>query len=136
MKPDRFTEEQVIGDLKEHELGAKTVDPKLRDRLLALARERRRFGYRRLLIFLRPEGFVLNHKPQANFPHLPRGLAARLQHRAAPFAHRLADAGRPCRPVLAATGPRRCARRWLRALARCRPPVYDVDSRQTPAPTG
>ena len=53
MKPDRFTEEQVIGDLKEHELDAKTVDPKLRDRLLALARERRRFGYRRLLIFLR-----------------------------------------------------------------------------------
>ena len=98
------------------------VDPKLRDWLLALARERRRFGYRRLLIFLRREGFVLNHKPQANFPHLPRGLAARLQHRAAPFAHRLADAGRPCRPVLAATGPRRCARRWLRALARCRPP--------------
>lgn len=38
------------------------VDPKLRDRLLALARERRRFGYRRLLIFLRREGFVLNHK--------------------------------------------------------------------------
>lgn len=112
MKPDRFTEEQVIGDLKEHELDAKTVDPKLRDQLLALARERRRFGYRRLLIFLRREGFVLNHKPQANLPHLPRGLAARLQHRAAPFAHRPADAGRPCRPV------------------------YDVDSRQTPAPTG
>ncbi len=25
MKPDRFTEEQVIGDLKEHEPGAKTA---------------------------------------------------------------------------------------------------------------
>ena len=37
-------------------------DPKLRERLLALARERRRFGYRRLLIFLRLEGFVVNHK--------------------------------------------------------------------------
>jgi putative transposase len=37
-------------------------DPKLRDRLVALARERRRFGYRRLLIFLRREGFVVNHK--------------------------------------------------------------------------
>lgn len=37
-------------------------DPKLRERLLALARERRRFGYRRLLIFLRREGFVVNHK--------------------------------------------------------------------------
>src|SRR5246127_862184 len=28
----------------------------------ALARGRRRFGYRRLLIFLRREGFVINHK--------------------------------------------------------------------------
>ena len=28
----------------------------------ALAKERRRFGYRRLLIFLRREGFVVNHK--------------------------------------------------------------------------
>jgi putative transposase len=37
-------------------------DPSLRERLLALARERRRFGYRRLLIFLRREGFVVNHK--------------------------------------------------------------------------
>jgi len=37
-------------------------DPKLRERLKALAHERRRFGYRRLLIFLRREGFVLNHK--------------------------------------------------------------------------
>ena len=32
-------------------------DPALRERLRALARERRRFGYRRLLIFLRREGF-------------------------------------------------------------------------------
>jgi putative transposase len=37
-------------------------DPKLRERLVGLARERRRFGYRRLLIFLRREGFVVNHK--------------------------------------------------------------------------
>jgi putative transposase len=37
-------------------------DPKLRERLVTLARERRRFGYRRLLIFLRREGFVVNHK--------------------------------------------------------------------------
>jgi putative transposase len=37
-------------------------DPKLRERLMALARERRHFGYRRLLIFLRREGFVVNHK--------------------------------------------------------------------------
>ena len=37
-------------------------DRKLRERLVTLARERRRFGYRRLLIFLRREGFVVNHK--------------------------------------------------------------------------
>ena len=37
-------------------------DPRLRERLRALAHERRRFGYRRLLIFLRREGFVVNHK--------------------------------------------------------------------------
>jgi hypothetical protein len=34
-------------------------DPALRERLRALARERRRFGYRRLLIFLRREGFIV-----------------------------------------------------------------------------
>lgn len=37
-------------------------DAALRERLRALAHERRRFGYRRLLIFLRREGFVVNHK--------------------------------------------------------------------------
>ena len=37
-------------------------DSKLRERLRALAHERRQFGYRRLLIFLRREGFVVNHK--------------------------------------------------------------------------
>ena len=37
-------------------------DPLLRERLVALAKERRRFGYRRLLIFLRREGLVVNHK--------------------------------------------------------------------------
>jgi putative transposase len=37
-------------------------DPQLRERLRALAHERRRFGYRRLMIFLRREGFVVNHK--------------------------------------------------------------------------
>jgi putative transposase len=37
-------------------------DATLRERLRTLARERRRFGYRRLLIFLRREGFGVNHK--------------------------------------------------------------------------
>jgi len=37
-------------------------DAELRVRLRALAHVRRRFGYRRLLIFLRREGFMVNHK--------------------------------------------------------------------------
>ena len=37
-------------------------DPKLRERLRALARERRRFGYRRLHVLLRREGYIVNHK--------------------------------------------------------------------------
>ena len=37
-------------------------DGQLRERLKALAHERRRFGYRRLHILLRREGYVVNHK--------------------------------------------------------------------------
>jgi putative transposase len=37
-------------------------DSSLRTRLRALAHERRRFGYRRLHLFLRREGFRVNHK--------------------------------------------------------------------------
>ncbi len=36
-------------------------DARLRRRLCALAGERRRFGYRRLHILLRREGFEMNH---------------------------------------------------------------------------
>ena len=38
------------------------ADAELRERLRALAHQRRRFGYRRLHIFLQREGFVVNHK--------------------------------------------------------------------------
>ena len=37
-------------------------DPRLRERLRTLAKERRRFGYRRLHVLLRREGFAVNHK--------------------------------------------------------------------------
>jgi putative transposase len=37
-------------------------DGRLRDRMKALADERRRFGYRRLHILLRREGYIVNHK--------------------------------------------------------------------------
>jgi putative transposase len=37
-------------------------DASLRERMKALAHERRRFGYRRLHVLLRREGYVVNHK--------------------------------------------------------------------------
>jgi putative transposase len=37
-------------------------DLRLRERMVAIARERRRFGYRRLHVMLKREGFVVNHK--------------------------------------------------------------------------
>lgn len=55
---------QVIGCAKMtvRYRSCRSDDQKLRERLVGLARERRRFGYRRLLISLRREGFVVNHK--------------------------------------------------------------------------
>ena len=40
----------------------RTDDGVLRERLKAMAAERRRFGYRRLHVLLRREGFAVNHK--------------------------------------------------------------------------
>lgn len=37
-------------------------DGEVRERMKAIAQERRRFGYRRLLVILRREGLVVNHK--------------------------------------------------------------------------
>ena len=37
-------------------------DAVLRERMMMISRERRRFGYRRLLALLRREGHVVNHK--------------------------------------------------------------------------
>lgn len=37
-------------------------DRALRERMIAIARERRRFGYRRLHVLLKREGHVVNHK--------------------------------------------------------------------------
>ena len=47
----------------------------LRERMIAIARERRRFGYRRLHVMLKREGHVVNHKKL--FRHNPRGKAYR-----------------------------------------------------------
>lgn len=51
-------------------------DEALRARLLELAGERRRFGYRRLLILLRREGFEVNHKKLYRL-YKEEGLAVR-----------------------------------------------------------
>ena len=37
-------------------------DTALRDRMRAIARERRRFGYKRLHVMLKREGLTVNHK--------------------------------------------------------------------------
>lgn len=37
-------------------------DAGLRQRMKAIAQERRRFGYRRLHVLLKREGYVINHK--------------------------------------------------------------------------
>jgi putative transposase len=37
-------------------------DAGLRQRMRAIAQERRRFGYRRLHVLLRREGYLINHK--------------------------------------------------------------------------
>lgn len=42
--------------------GSRVVDVDLRDRMKAIAHERRRFGYRRLHVLQRREGYVVNHK--------------------------------------------------------------------------
>jgi putative transposase len=45
-----------------HRYQRRPEDPKLRGRLRELAEERRRFGYRRLLVLLVREGWQVNHK--------------------------------------------------------------------------
>jgi putative transposase len=56
------------------------VDAALRQRLAELARERSRFGYRRLHVLLRREGYVVNHKRVLRLYQLA-GLGLRRQKR-------------------------------------------------------
>lgn len=55
-------------------------EPKLRERLRALAAIRRRFGYRRLHVMLKREGFHVNHKRVYRL-YREEGLFVRRRHR-------------------------------------------------------
>lgn len=56
------------------------TDPPLRARLRAVATERRRWGYRRLTVLLRREGWVVNHKRVYRL-YRAEGLGLRHRHR-------------------------------------------------------
>jgi putative transposase len=77
----------------------RTDDGILRERMKAMAHERRRFGYRRLHVLLRREGDVVNHK------RLPRGTARCPASRRPQAGDRHASADddpvRPQRPLVA-----------------------------------
>jgi len=52
----------VVRGTVRYEVAQGSADDRLRDRLRELAMERRRFGYRRLHVLLRREGWIVNHK--------------------------------------------------------------------------
>jgi len=70
--------------------------PHLRERLNELARERPRFGYRRLTILLRRDGFLVNHKRIYRL-YSAAGLAVRRKRR-----KRASQAPRKTQPLAAA----------------------------------
>lgn len=77
------------------------LDVRLRERLLELAAERPRFGYRRLHVLLRREGIVVNHKKIQRL-YREESLAVRRKRR-----KRVAQAPREPKPV-----PSRADERW------------------------
>ena len=77
-------------------------EAELRERLQALAAERRRFGYRRLTVMLRREGRTVNHKRVYRL-YREEGLAVRRKRK----GKRAAGAARQPR-----TTPTRCQERW------------------------
>ncbi len=80
--------------------GQRNPDDPLKDRLLALAKERTRFGYRRLHVLLRREGFRVNHTRVERLYRLA-GLSLRRRKR-----KRVASAARGTPAV--ATGANQC----------------------------
>jgi len=66
----------AVGTSLARVFGLTDGDQKLRARLRELANERRRFGYRRLLILLEREGWAVNHKKVYRL-YREEGLAVR-----------------------------------------------------------
>lgn len=96
-------------------------DGRLRERLKALADERRRFGYRRLHILLRREGFVVNHKRLFRLYKEERLIVRRRGGRKRAIAVAGADhPSTPAQPTLVARLRLRSAPRW--------PPLPHPDS--------
>jgi putative transposase len=92
-------------------------DADLRERLRALAAERRRFGYRRLHILLRRDGVLVNRKNTQRL-YTEEGLTVRKRR-----SRRRAVGARPAPPVLALPN-----QRWsleLPPCGRCLRPVHD-----------
>ena len=85
----------------------------LRTRLKALATEWHRFGYWRMLILLRRQGFVVNHKKL--FPDLSRRIVDRQEARRTQAGHRNTsplDVGRVLQRALIIGLRCRCLERW------------------------
>jgi len=68
MSKSRHTEPQIIVALKQVEAGrttdevARESDEALRNKMMELAQEKPRYGYRRLHVLLQREGQAVNHK--------------------------------------------------------------------------
>ena len=87
--------------------------PELLKRLRSLAAERRRFGYRRLWVLLRREGFGVNHKRVYRL-YREEGLSVRRRKRKRMVGIARVPTMAPERPEPAVVdGLRvRCARQW------------------------
>ncbi|MCO6440214.1 MAG: transposase [Nitrococcus mobilis] len=89
-------------------------DEALRGRIMDLAQQRRRFGYRRIHALLRREGVVVNHKKVLRH-YQQQGLAVRKRRRRQGVAVNREPLELPSAPM---TSPRRHSTLWSIAASR------------------